>query len=139
MKRSRRLVFDREYNVACKTAPEWPELARREANKKCKEKGQSSRSAVILSSDSSSKSSSDANSNNNRNQKAIKLIDEDIGDSFYVEAHSTKRNKKLPKKKKFIPKGWYEYAKKNKIRRGDFLNFTFRFPPKRLHVELLNH
>ncbi|KAL5102524.1 hypothetical protein RYX36_006851 [Vicia faba] len=35
-----------------------------------------------------------------RNQKAIGLIDEDNGESFYVEVHSTKRNKKLFKKEK---------------------------------------
>ncbi|KAL5068234.1 hypothetical protein RYX36_019121, partial [Vicia faba] len=72
------------------------------------------------------------------NQKAIELIYEDNGDSYYAEVHSTKRNKKLFKKEKFISKGWYEYAKWNKIRRGDVLNFKLHYPPKRLYLELLN-
>ncbi|KAL5097743.1 hypothetical protein RYX36_002070 [Vicia faba] len=52
-----------------------------------------------------------------RNKKAIELIDEDNGDSYYAEFHSTKRNKKLFEKEEFISKGWYKYTKRNKIRR----------------------
>ncbi|KAL5061655.1 hypothetical protein RYX36_023392 [Vicia faba] len=74
-----------------------------------------------------------------RNQKSIELIDEDTDDSYYAEVHSTKYNKKVFKNEKFISKGWYEYTKRNKIRRGDVFNFIVRYPPKRFHQKCVPH
>lgn len=48
-------------------------------------------------------------------------------------------NKKVIKKEKFIGKGWCEYAKKKRLRRGDKVGFTIRDPTDGLFVYILNH
>lgn len=73
------------------------------------------------------------------NQKAIEIIDADTEDRYYGEVHYEKRNKMVVKAEKFIGKDWYEYAKKNKLRRGDKFGFMIRDPSASLFVYILNH
>ncbi|CAI8609852.1 unnamed protein product [Vicia faba] len=72
------------------------------------------------------------------NQRAIELIDEDNGYTYYAGVHCTKNNKKVFKKEKFIRRGLYKYAKKKKLRRGEMLSFTIRYPAERMFEGLLN-
>ncbi|KAI5410925.1 hypothetical protein KIW84_056173 [Lathyrus oleraceus] len=71
------------------------------------------------------------------NQKAIILVYADNGDTYDAEIHCAKRNGKIVWKEKFIIKGWYEYAKKKRIRRQDVLGFKIRYPLERLYVSSL--
>ncbi|KAI5446052.1 hypothetical protein KIW84_014046 [Lathyrus oleraceus] len=73
------------------------------------------------------------------NQKAIEIIDYDNIDRYYGEVHCAKRKNKAVKLEKFIGKGWYEYAKKKRLRRGGKVGFTIRSPPYLLFVYILNH
>lgn len=60
--------------------------------------------------------------------------------SYYGEVHIAKRNKKIVKKEKFIGIGWYEFAKRKRLRRRDKLGFSIgSFSSNTLYVSLLNH
>lgn len=62
------------------------------------------------------------------------MIDFDTWKNYYAKVHSARRNKKIVSMEKFIGKGWYEYAKNKKLRRGDKLRFTISYPPDQVYV-----
>lgn len=66
------------------------------------------------------------------------MIDLDTGKSCHVEVYSARRNKKIVKIEKFIGRGWYEYAKKKRLRRGDKLWFNISYLPIQVYVSVLN-
>ncbi|KAI5409397.1 hypothetical protein KIW84_054998 [Lathyrus oleraceus] len=51
----------------------------------------------------------------------VNIIDVDNGNWYGNELHSAKRNKD----EMFVGKGWYEFAKEKKLKKGDVLGFTF--------------
>lgn len=73
------------------------------------------------------------------NKKEIEMIDCENGDRYYKEVHCAKRKDNVVKLEKYIGKGWYEYAKKKKLHRGDTLGFTIRSSPYRLWVYIITY
>lgn len=65
------------------------------------------------------------------------MIDCENGDRYYREVHYAKRKDNMVKLEKYIGKGWYEYAKKKKLHKGDTLGFTIRSSPYRFWVYII--
>lgn len=61
----------------------------------------------------------------------VNIIDVDNENWYGNELHSAKRNKD----ETFVGKGWYEFAKEKKLRKGDVLGFTFDPSKGFLYVE----
>lgn len=55
----------------------------------------------------------------------MKLIDAENSDKCFGEVLCAKMNKKIVKLEKIIGRGWYEYVKENRLRRGDKLGFLY--------------
>ncbi|XP_058780942.1 uncharacterized protein LOC131655056 [Vicia villosa] len=72
-----------------------------------------------------------------RNQKSITLVDGDNGDTYNAVIRCAKRFGKVEWREKFMCKGWYEYAKKKRIRRRDVLGFAIKRPADKVVVNLL--
>ncbi|KAI5401095.1 hypothetical protein KIW84_065799 [Lathyrus oleraceus] len=62
-----------------------------------------------------------------KRKRNIGSIDSDTWDGYHCKLHFAERNKNG---EKFMYHGWTNFAKKRKLKRGDVVPFSLRYPPR---------